>query len=148
MGDPHCIQLSHCMCVQSRVSLCGKKIVAAYGSKVAIVNRCLPGFEKSLVIAIACSDARTCGVCRTGSLLSHWSDRKSACRSLEKFCAYTICDVLKKKNKNQLFNKDITVVVYSQKRQDLNWIYHNSGLSLVFICVAHILECIPRKRVC
>ncbi len=70
-----------------RVSSCGKQQVMV--ANEAIMNRWLPVSEKSLVIAIACSDAHTCGACRTESLpirSSCWSlcwfcDRKSACRS-------------------------------------------------------------------
>ncbi len=42
----------------------------------------------------------------------------------------------------------LTCHVNSQKSQELNRISHNSGLSLVFNCVAHILECKPRQGVC
>ena len=52
-----------------------------------IRNRGLPVSDKSLVIAIAYSDARTCGACRTESLpiellVTAWyCNWKSACRS-------------------------------------------------------------------
>ena len=110
-----------------------------------------PSSRKSFGWIIACDSvqcARMCSVCRTSSLPSRWSLvrgwwQEVCCRSLEKVPAYIEWQA---KTKNQE-PKSRTSRLNSQKSLVLNWISHNPGLSLVFICVAHILGCIPRQRV-
>ncbi len=131
---------------------------AAYGCKVAIVNPCL---SCQWIIACdsdwPCSDTSTCGACRTWSLPSRrWSlergDQKSALYGKpwvvtwsNTLSAYIVW-CLEKTKSSRL--KGHNCCINSQKSQELNWISDNSGLSLVFICVVHILECKPRQRVC
>ena len=124
-----------CVCVQSCVSSCGKRQPSDFQS-LSVVSVKITCHSESMQCA------RMCSVCRTGSLPNRrWSlergDRKSAAEVRRKPSSRTSCDALK--TRTSRLNKDLTVALNSQKTQVVNWISHNPGLSLVFICVAHIL---------
>ncbi len=146
-----------------RVSSCGKRMIAAYAG-LQVSDRESPDIdcesiscqweiasgvsdsERMCSACGSCKQKKTSWVCRFESLAvvtRAWSMTGSCMPSLKSYPGENHLRV----NRVMSWNQELTFALTHRRSQILNWISHNPGLSLVFICVAHILECIPRQRV-